>query len=650
MSANGNENSIPHIPPQQFGRGNDVPVIGGGGRDRRCEIYKFTSDQPLYASAWSNKGNIKFRLAVGTVSDVAANPKAANKVSIVQLRDESELVETTSFPMEFPANAVGFIPDSDNTYPDLLATTSDCLRLWRIVDGKAQPDAVMSNNTQYGSPLTSFDWNELEPRFIGVSSVDTTCTIYDVEVGTAIGSTRPTSAFSVKTQLIAHDKPVHDIEFSKINGGRDHFATVGADGSARMFDLRHLNHSTIVYEDPNKEKLQRLSWNKQEHYFLALFAENSQEVQILDIRMPCNILCRLRNHTGPVNGIAWAPHSPHHICTAGDDSQALIWDLQHVPRPIDDPILAYSAGGEVNQIHWGPVHSNWIAICFNKTLEILRKILPTHHHAKQRPQLQTAEDFRFVPRAPPVPATSHSAITPRMIDQSQTAPSSSSASSSHLMHHPHNFTTYNSHPNASSSSIPHNSMGHPNVGQPRMDPFNQMPTDLYGSSSSSSIRHPQYRPMMSQMPANDMGASTSAMHSIQQQPVDIYDNYGNASTSDMRRSSVRGDPRRKEIYAYNAPFTLFSHGWSAATDPSRKFRLAASSFIEEYSNKIHIVQLDEEAGELVHRSTFDHPYPATKIMWIPDQKETFRTCWPRVETTYGCGKSALTTMPESNPF
>uniref|UniRef100_A0A8R1ECJ4 WD_REPEATS_REGION domain-containing protein n=1 Tax=Caenorhabditis japonica TaxID=281687 RepID=A0A8R1ECJ4_CAEJA len=153
---------------------------------------------------------------------------------------------------------------------------------------------------------------------------------------------------------------------------RANLASLCADGSARMFDLRHLNHSTIVYEDPNKEKLQRLSWNKQEHYFLALFAENSQEVQILDIRMPCSILCRLKNHNGPVNGIAWAPHSPHHICTAGDDSQALIWDLQHAPRPVEDPILAYTAGGEVNQIHWGPVHSNWIAICFNKTLEILR--------------------------------------------------------------------------------------------------------------------------------------------------------------------------------------------------------------------------------------------------------------------------------------
>lgn len=32
---------------------------------------------------------------------------------------------------------------------------------------------------------------------------------------------------TVKTQLIAHDKPVHDIAFSKIGNGRDNFATVG---------------------------------------------------------------------------------------------------------------------------------------------------------------------------------------------------------------------------------------------------------------------------------------------------------------------------------------------------------------------------------------------------------------------------------------
>ena len=58
---------------------------------------------------------------------------------------------------------------------------------------------------------------------------------------------------------------------------------------------------------------------------------------------------------------------------AGDDHQALIWDIQQMPRPIEDPILAYNAAeGEINQIQWGATQPDWIAICYNKNLEILR--------------------------------------------------------------------------------------------------------------------------------------------------------------------------------------------------------------------------------------------------------------------------------------
>lgn len=32
---------------------------------------------------------------------------------------------------------------------------------------------------------------------------------------------------------------------------------------------------------------------------------------------------------------------------SGDDSQTLIWDVNEMPGPVDDPILAYNAGGEV---------------------------------------------------------------------------------------------------------------------------------------------------------------------------------------------------------------------------------------------------------------------------------------------------------------
>ena len=45
-----------------------------------------------------------------------------------------------------------------------------------------------------------------------------------------------------------------------------------------MFDLRHLEHSTIIYEDPQHHPLLRLAWNKQDPNYLATFAMDAVEV------------------------------------------------------------------------------------------------------------------------------------------------------------------------------------------------------------------------------------------------------------------------------------------------------------------------------------------------------------------------------------
>ncbi|KAL3110245.1 hypothetical protein niasHT_015848 [Heterodera trifolii] len=172
------------------------------------------------------------------------------------------------------------------------------------------------------------------------------------------------------TQLIAHDKEVYDIEFSKLSSGRDIFASSGADGSIRMFDLRHMEYSTIVFEEPSKKPLLRLAWNKQDHNYLATFAQNSNEIYILDIRIPS--MARLGAEESHRISIAWAPHSTCHLVTAAEDCQALIWDVHQIPRAVDDPILAYAAAGEINQVQWSSALSDWISICYDKTLELLR--------------------------------------------------------------------------------------------------------------------------------------------------------------------------------------------------------------------------------------------------------------------------------------
>lgn len=52
--------------------------------------------------------------------------------------------------------------------------------------------------------------------------------------------------------------------------------------------------------------------------------------------------------------------------------QALIWDLTPMPKQIEDPILAYTAEKEINQLQWSSSQPDWIAIAFDRKMQILR--------------------------------------------------------------------------------------------------------------------------------------------------------------------------------------------------------------------------------------------------------------------------------------
>ena len=79
----------------------------------------------------------------------------------------------------------------------------------------------------------------MDPNLLGTSSIDTTCTIWGLETGQVLGRVNMVSGH-VKTQLIAHDKEVYDIAFSKAGGGRDMFASVGADGKYLLKKKTHM--------------------------------------------------------------------------------------------------------------------------------------------------------------------------------------------------------------------------------------------------------------------------------------------------------------------------------------------------------------------------------------------------------------------------
>jgi WD40 repeat protein len=176
-----------------------------------------------------------------------------------------DYVKVAEATCAYPVTRISWEPPSSSKQStDLLATSGDHLRLWSLPTTsqpamlsnninrsasvnmrdppvqKLQPLALLSNSKtpEHTAPLTSLDWNTLSPKLIITSSIDTTCTIWDIPTLTA------------KTQLIAHDKEVFDVRFCA--GSVDVFVSCGADGSVRMFDLRSLEHSTIIYEPSEK--------------------------------------------------------------------------------------------------------------------------------------------------------------------------------------------------------------------------------------------------------------------------------------------------------------------------------------------------------------------------------------------------------------
>ncbi|XP_038874225.1 DDB1- and CUL4-associated factor 7-like [Salvelinus namaycush] len=336
---------------------------------KQKEIYKHEPPWTVYAMNWCVRPDKRFRLALGGYVE-----EYNNKMQIVGLEEESlEFICRNTFDHLYPTTKIMWIPDSKGVYLDLLATSGDYLHIWGISDTETRLECLLNNNknSDFCAPFTSFDWNEVDPNLLGTSSIDTICIIGGLETGQVLSKVNLVSR-QVKTQLIAHDKEVYGIAFSHAGGGRDMFASVGADGSVRMFDQRHLEHSAIIYEDPQHHPLLHLCWNKQDPNYLATMAMDVMEVVILDVHVPCTPVARLNNHWACVNGFAWAPHSSCHICTAAEDHQALIWDIQQMPRAIKDPILACTAEEEINNVQWASTQPDWIAISYNNCLEILR--------------------------------------------------------------------------------------------------------------------------------------------------------------------------------------------------------------------------------------------------------------------------------------
>jgi WD repeat-containing protein 68 len=355
-----------------------------------------------------------------------------------------------------PASAVGYRwRDRDPGATELLATTGDVLRIWEYAsDGPttasayvgrpsaggghrlsvrgALSGATKGSNNSITAPLTSFSWNEQDPSRIVTASIDTTCTIWDIDRQAAV------------TQLIAHDREVYDVAW--LPQSTDIFVSVGADGSLRAFDLRSLEHSTILYETPAPKKapapaagatsaaggaaspgagsrpttsaLLRICFHPTDSNYLATFHMDGSDVQILDMRSPGQPVMEMRAHRAQVNAVAFGSGEQPLLATAGDDCQLLLWDLAphktalgaaqtsgsggagaggggagrlNSPRPdaskrrvVTEPAMAYTGPAEITSLAWSPPivggpfgggsagAGEWLAVAMGRTVKALK--------------------------------------------------------------------------------------------------------------------------------------------------------------------------------------------------------------------------------------------------------------------------------------
>jgi WD repeat-containing protein 68 len=350
---------------------------GADGQDGRI-LYQ--TPWPSYALAWSSsvREASRFRLAVGSCLQ-----DETNKIQVVEMAEESKTLEVVA-EVEHPYPATKLMwRESDGREAeqargrglDLLASTSTTLNIWKLEDGQITLKTELANKRKEQGksgqlpPLTSFDWSGPNPHKVGASSVDTTCTIWNIE------------AQKVETQLIAHDKAVYDIAFSQADSL---FASVGADGSVRLFDQRNLDHSTIIYEAAPPSPLLRLAWNKLNTNHIATISMDTPGVILIDMRRPSVPLASLSPaNDACVNHIAWAPHSRHHLLCGTEDGCALIWDVKDVPAKPESasggsneratrvaPVLSYECDHEVYQVQWPASQPEYVALGMSRQIEV----------------------------------------------------------------------------------------------------------------------------------------------------------------------------------------------------------------------------------------------------------------------------------------
>jgi WD repeat-containing protein 68 len=317
-------------------------------------VKTYSSSTKLYGVSFqTNEKELR-----AAVSSIECNNN--NRIEVVEYNQEADRLRRTAVEnIEFPCSKIMWSPSLNNN--SLIATSSDIVRLYKFDENNAKINLFeklnKKQNQSYSGPLTSLDWNKKNPSILGVCSIDTTCTIWDLE------------KLDVKTHLIAHDSEVYDICF-----GTDEniFLSTGKDGSIRHFDIRSLETCSVLFESQDNMPITRIAWNYNNSNFIAALVLDKNYIYIIDQRAANSPYAILSYHSNVVNAISWSPTSSAYVCSVGDDKNALIWDIHFISHRSEDPLMSFSSDSEIENVTWGEKKDEWIGITQNNNLQILK--------------------------------------------------------------------------------------------------------------------------------------------------------------------------------------------------------------------------------------------------------------------------------------
>ena len=314
-------------------------------------IKTFTSDCNLFGLSFKSS---KDKLPFATSS---LNMSTNNKIEIVEIDSSTDKLKSiASTPTEFPCSSVMFSPDESTS--DTFISTSDFLYIYKYADQKITKTGTLTkNNPTYYGPLTSCDWCRSNNAIVGVSSVDTTCTIWDL------------NKMDFRANYIAHDKEVFDISL-----GPDEFTfmTTGADGCVRLFDTRTQDTFRIIFETSDGTPMTTIDWNLHNTNLILVPVLDKNEIYILDQRNSFSPFSILKDHTNVVNNARWAPNSYTNLVSVGDDKKAFIWEISTETIKPEEVILEYEAEKEIENVDWGEVTEDWVGIVYGNSVECLK--------------------------------------------------------------------------------------------------------------------------------------------------------------------------------------------------------------------------------------------------------------------------------------